>query len=84
LSYNVLVTTTKVNTIIKLVLSTVIVKSTLTCTNCGKTGHSMETCYKRKREVPVVPTTTIKFAKPIARTKPNLLNQERYMFVIPV
>jgi hypothetical protein len=49
-------------------------KSTLTCTNCGKTGHLMETCHNRKIKVPIVPTATIKFKKLVVGTKPKLLN----------
>jgi len=60
LSYNVLLTTPKANIIIKPIVPIVIVKSTLTCTNCGKTGHSVETCHNRKIEVPVVPITILK------------------------
>jgi hypothetical protein len=44
-------------------------EATLTCTNCGKIGHSVETYHNRKREVPVVPIVTIEYIKPIARTK---------------
>jgi hypothetical protein len=39
LNYNVLLTTPKTNVIVKLIIPTVIVKSTLTYTNCGKIGH---------------------------------------------
>ncbi len=49
-------------------------KSTLTCTNCGKINHLVETCLSRKIEVLVVPNAIVKSIKPIERTKPNLLN----------
>ncbi len=60
LSYNVLLTTLKANTIVKLVVLVVIIISSSTCINCGKTCHNM------KREVPFVLITTIKFTKPMA------------------
>jgi hypothetical protein len=47
----------------------VIAKSALTCTNCGKTGHSVETCHNRKKEVLIVPIVTIKFTKPVVGIK---------------
>jgi hypothetical protein len=74
LSYNVLLTTPKFNIVVKLVVPIIIVKSTLTCTNCGKTGHSIETCHNKKREVPVVPTTILKSTKLVHGQKPNMLN----------
>jgi uncharacterized membrane protein len=49
LSYNVILNTLEVNIIIKHVILTIIAKSTLTCTNCGKTNHSMETYHSRKK-----------------------------------
>jgi hypothetical protein len=49
LSHNDLLTTPKANTIIKHVVHVVIAKSTLTCTNCGKIGHSLETCHNNKK-----------------------------------
>jgi hypothetical protein len=73
LSYNVLLTTLEANSIVKHVVSTITTKSTLNYTNCGKTGRSMETCHNWKREVPVVPTTIVKFTKPIAGTKNQLV-----------
>jgi hypothetical protein len=69
LSYNVLLTTPKANAIVEHVVPIVTIKSTLTYTNCGKIGHSMETCYNRKKEVLVVPITTIKSIEPIVGTK---------------
>jgi iron-sulfur cluster repair protein YtfE (RIC family) len=74
MSYNILLTTLKVNAKVKLVVPTVTIKSTLTCTNCGKISHLVETYHNRKREVLVVPTTTVKSIEPILGTKPNLLN----------
>jgi hypothetical protein len=49
LSYNVLLTTLKVNVVVKHVVLIVTVKSTLTYTNCGETGHLVVTCHNRKR-----------------------------------
>jgi hypothetical protein len=69
LSYNVLLTTLETNAIVKHVVLVVTTKSTLTCTNCGKTGHSMETYHNRKREVIVVPAAIVKSTKHVARTK---------------
>ncbi len=51
LSYNILLTTLKANIIVKLVVPIVTTKSTLTCTNCGKTDHSMETYHNRKKGI---------------------------------
>jgi hypothetical protein len=69
LSYNVLLTTRVVNVVVKSIVLIIIVKSTLTYTNCGKMDHLVETCHNKKRELPVVPTATIKSTKPIAGTK---------------
>ncbi len=69
LSYNALLTTPKANVVVKLVVLTIIVESTLTYTNCGKTGHSMETCHNRKKEVVVVST----IIELIVGTKPQLV-----------
>jgi hypothetical protein len=60
LNFNVLLTTLEVNAIVKLVVPTAIAKSTLTCTNCGKTGHSMETCHNKEKKVLIVPIATVK------------------------
>jgi len=49
LSSNVLLTTPKANTIVKLVIPNVTTKLTLTCTNCGKTCHTLETCHNKKK-----------------------------------
>ncbi len=54
-SYNVLLTTPEANIVVKHVIPNVITKSTLTCINCGKTSHLVETCHNRKRKVIVVP-----------------------------
>jgi hypothetical protein len=69
LSYNVLLTTPEVNVIIKHVIPIVIAKSTLTCTNCGKINHLVDTCHNREKKVPVVPTTTIKSIEPVTWIK---------------
>ncbi len=74
MSYNVLLTTLKVNARVKLVVPIVTTKSTLTCTNCGEINHLVETYHNRKREVLVVLTVIVKSTEPIAGTKPNLLN----------
>jgi hypothetical protein len=46
MNYNVLLTTPKANAGVK---PTVTTKSTLTCTNCGKTSHLVETCHNNKK-----------------------------------
>jgi hypothetical protein len=68
LSYNVLLTTREGNVVIKLVIMVVIAKSSLTCTNSGKTSHSLETCHNRKKEVPVVPTAIVTSIELIVKT----------------
>jgi hypothetical protein len=45
LSYNVLLTTPKANIVVKRVVFVVTTKSLLTYTNCGKIGHTLETCH---------------------------------------
>jgi hypothetical protein len=50
LNYNVLLPTLEANIVIKQVVFTVKTKSTLTCTNCGKTCHTLETCHNRKEK----------------------------------
>jgi hypothetical protein len=69
LNYNVLLITPKPNVVVKLVVPIVTAKSTLTCTNCGKIDHSMETCHNIKREVPIVPTRIIKSTELVIGTK---------------
>jgi hypothetical protein len=69
MSYNALLTTPKINVRVKLVVLVLTTKSTLTFTNCGKTGHSVETCHNRKKKVLVVLTIIVKFTKPILGTK---------------
>jgi hypothetical protein len=49
MNYNVLLTTRKANAGVKLVILTMTAKSTLTYTNCGQIGHSVETCQNRKK-----------------------------------
>jgi hypothetical protein len=53
LSYNDLVNTLEVNTVVKPVIPIVTIKSTLTCANYGKTSHSVETCHNKKRKLPM-------------------------------
>jgi hypothetical protein len=69
LSYNVLLTTPEVNIVAKHIVPIVTTKSLLTYTNCGKIGHTLETCHNRKIEVTILPTTTVKSIKLIAKTK---------------
>ncbi len=59
LSYNVLLTTPKANVVFKPIVPIGTVKSTLTCTNCGKTSHSMETYHNKKIKLPDVSTITL-------------------------
>jgi hypothetical protein len=68
LNYNVLLTTPHANVVVKPVIPFVIIKSTFTCSNCGKTSQLVETCHKKKK-VLVVPPTTVKFTKLIIGTK---------------
>jgi hypothetical protein len=51
----------------------VITKSTLTCTNCSKTCHSLRTCHNKKKNILVVPITTIKSIEPVIKTKTQLV-----------
>jgi hypothetical protein len=60
LNYNVLLITLEVNIITKHVALIIIAKSSLTCTNYGKTCHTLETCHNMKREVLVALTTIIR------------------------
>jgi hypothetical protein len=83
LNYNVLLTTPNANSVVKPVVPTITTKSTITYINCGKTSHSMETCHNRKREVLVVPTTIIKFIKPIVRTKTQLVKLGKILVHYP-
>ncbi len=77
MSYNALLTTLEINIVVKPIVPAIIVKLTLPCINCGKTNHLVETCHNRKREVLVVPTTTFKSTKPIARTKTQLVKSRK-------
>jgi hypothetical protein len=68
--YNVLlITTAEANAGVKLVVPTMTIKSTLTCTKCGKTSHLVETCHNIKKEELVMPTIIVKSTKHLARTK---------------
>jgi hypothetical protein len=69
LSYNVLLTTLEPNVIVKPIIPTIIAKSTLTCTNCGKTNHLVETYHNRIKKVQVVPIATVKSTEHVTRTK---------------
>jgi hypothetical protein len=68
MSYNVLLTTLEADACVKPIVPIVTAKSTLTCINCGKTNHSVETCHNKKK-VPIVSTATIKSTKPTVGTK---------------
>ncbi len=83
MSYNVFLTTPKPNTIAKHVVFVVTTKSSLTCANCGKIGHTFETCHNKKIEVPIVPTAIIKSIKPITKTKPLLVKLVRIPICYP-
>jgi hypothetical protein len=50
MNYNALLTTLETNIIVKHVVPIVIAKSTLTCTNCGKTDHLVEAYHNRKKK----------------------------------
>jgi hypothetical protein len=77
LSYNALLTTLEANIVVKHVVPVVIAKSTLTCTNCGKTSHTLKTCHNRKGEVLVVLTATIRSIEPLTETKTQLAKSGR-------
>jgi hypothetical protein len=79
LSYNILLNTLEANAIVKHVVLIVIIKSTLTCTNCGKTSHSMETCHNRKIEVLVVPIIIVKSTEVVAKTKTQLVTSGKIL-----
>ncbi len=83
LSSNVLLTTPKANTIVKPIIHVVITKSTLTCAKCGKTGHTLETCHNKKRDVPIVPTTAVKSTKFVVETKTELAKSGRILVHYP-
>jgi hypothetical protein len=83
LSSNVLLTTLEANIVVKLAIPIVIAKSTLTCTNCSKIGHTLETCHNRKRNVPIVPTTMIKSTKLISKIKTQLAKSSRIFVCYP-
>jgi hypothetical protein len=68
---------------VKPIVPVVITKSTLTCTNCGKINHLMETYHNKKREVPVVPIAIVKSTKPIARTKTQLIKLGKILVHYP-
>jgi len=48
LNYNDLLTTLEVNIVAKPLIVVVIAKSSLTCANYGKIGHTLETYHSRK------------------------------------
>jgi hypothetical protein len=73
LSYNVLLTTSEANIVVKPIVPTVIVKSTLTYIDYGKIDHLVEIYHHRKREVLVVLTTIVKSTEPIVGTKTQLV-----------
>jgi hypothetical protein len=64
-----LLPTLEVNVGVKPIIHVVTTKLTLTCTNCRKTSHLVETCHNRKKDVPIVPIATIKSKKHVVRTK---------------
>jgi hypothetical protein len=69
LSYNDLLTTLEANIVIEPVVRIAIAKSSLTCTNYGKIGHSLKTYHNREKEVPIVPTATFKSIELVTKTK---------------
>jgi hypothetical protein len=73
LSYNALLTTLKANAVIKPIVHVVTIKSTLPCTNYGKTSHSVKLVITEKKEVPIMPTTTIKSIELVAKIKIQLV-----------
>jgi hypothetical protein len=83
LNYNALLITPEPNVVVKLVVPTVTTKSTLTCTNCGKIDHLMETCHNTKKEVPVVPTPTIKSTELVIGTKTQPIKSGKLLVHYP-
>jgi hypothetical protein len=77
-----MLTTLEANIVVKLVVL-VITKSTSTCTNCGKTTRTLETCHKWKREIPIVPTAMVKPTKPIIETKSQPVKLARILIRYP-
>jgi hypothetical protein len=69
LSYNVILIIVDVNTTVKPTIHVVTTKSTLTCTNCDKINHLIETCHNIKRKVAIVPIAIVKSIKIVAGTK---------------
>jgi hypothetical protein len=69
LSYNVLLITLEVNTMVKPTIPIVTTKLALTCTNCDKIGHLVETYHNLKRMVAIVPTATMESIELVAGTK---------------
>jgi hypothetical protein len=49
-NYNTLITSPKFKLVAQHVVTYIIIKQQLTCSNCGKTGHVKETCHNRKRK----------------------------------
>jgi hypothetical protein len=83
LNYSVILTTPKTIIIVKHVVFVLKLKSTLTCTNCGKAGHLVKTFYNMKKEVLLVPTTIVKYIKPIAGTKTQLVKSGKILVYYP-
>jgi hypothetical protein len=80
LNYNdALLTTLKANVVVKQIVPIVIAKSTLSYTNCGKTGHLVEPCHNKKKEVLVVLTITIKSIEPVVRTKTQPIKSRKIL-----
>lgn len=77
MSYNALLATLKVNARVKPILPIVTSKSTFTSTNCGKISHLVETCHIKKKDVPIVPSTIVKFTKHVARTKAQPIRSKK-------
>jgi hypothetical protein len=71
------------NAKVKPIVLVVIGKSTLTCTDCGKIGHLVETCHNRKREIPVVPTTIVKFIELVGGTKTQYVKSRKILVCYP-
>ncbi len=61
----------------------VLAKTTLTCNNCGKIHHLVETCHNKKREVLVIPTAIIKSAKLVTWTKTQPIKLGRIPLCYP-
>lgn len=65
ISHNALLITPKMNVVIKPIVHADSTKSTITCTNYGKIGDSVETYHNNKKAMPIALIVLIKSIEPI-------------------